>query len=453
MTFFREERSSGATYNPFENPTVPLSSVALDSVFGALSQTDSGESVTEENSVTLPIVWRCVGLTSTVVAGCPIRTYKNPGKVEVFPRLLDQGNAEMLYTQYELWELIVCHLMLWGNAFVLKLRGIGPDGPGSGRIIDLRPVNPGRIKVKLDQDGNKIFEMRRLTKDGREIPGSKPIILTTFEMMHIPGLGYDGLSGLSPIELARRTVGTGMAGDKLAAKFYSKGTMLSGVINVKAPLANQTQADSIRNRWIQKSGGTGHAAEVAVLDAETAFQPLTIPPDQLQFLESRRWQTTEIARLYGIPPHLVGDVEKSTSWGAGIEQQNIAFVSYTINGWTKRIQQRVTREIIATNKQFCEFDLDTLLRGDMSERFEAYNLAINAGWMNCNQARGKENMEPAPGLDDYLMPLNMQTVKQANQAAKTAQDTAKKALETPAQAPAVDPNSAPDDDKDPNSGS
>lgn len=434
--------------NPFENPAVPLSSVALDSVFGRLSQTDAGESATVDTAINLPIVWRCIGLISTVVAGCPIRTYKNPGKVEVFPKLLDQGNDNMLYTQYELWELVQIHLCLFGNAYVLKIRG------AADQIIDLRPIVPSRVTVRLDPQGNKIFEVKRFKPDGTEDVGKGPAILTTFEVMHIPGMGYDGMTGFAPISNMARTVGTTIAADRLAAKFYSKGTMLSGIINVKAPLANQTQADSIRNRWIQKSGGTGHAAEVAVLDAETQFTPLTIPPDQLQFLESRRWQTTEIARWFGIPPHLVGDVEKSTSWGAGIEQQNIAFVSYTINGWTKRIQQRVTREIIHTNKQFCEFDLDTLLRGDMSERFEAYNLAINAGWMNRNEARGKENMEPETGLNEFLMPLNMQTIKQANQAAKTAQDTAQKALEAPVVSPSnPDDSNSDDNDEDSNSGS
>lgn len=447
--FQRETRANqGATQNPFENPSVPLSSVALDSVFGQLSKTDAGESATVDTSISLPIVWRCVSLLSTIVGGCPIRTYRNPGKIEQFPKLLDQGNNTMLYTQYELWELVQVHLCLFGNAFVLKIRG------AADQIIDLRPIVPSRVTVKIEKDsGEKIFEVKRYKPDGTEDTARGPAILTTYEVMHIPGLGYDGLTGLAPIAMMARTIGTAIAGDKLAAKFYSKGTMLSGIINVKAPLANQTQADSIRNRWIQKSGGTGHAAEVAVLDAETAFQPLTIPPDQLQFLEARRWETTEIARWFGIPPHLVGDVEKSTSWGAGIEQQNTAFVSYTINGWTKRIQQRVTREIIAVNKQYCEFDLDTLLRGDMAERFEAYNLAINAGWMNRNEARGKENMEPADQLDEYLMPLNMQTIDQANTAADSAQAIAQKALEAPTPTPGVDPDSDPDDDKDSNSGS
>ena len=391
-----------AAYNPFNNPSVPLSSVGLDSVFGALSHTDSGESVTIDTSLTLPIVWRCIGLLSTVIAGCPIRTYKLPGRTEVFPKIFDRGNATMQYSQFELWELVVVHLCLWGNAYVRKVRAAGGKGP----IVDLVPINPTLVKVK-QVEGNKVFLVHEIAPDGTVDLNAKPEVLTTFEVMHIPGLGYDGLVGLSPIQMAKRTIGTGIAGDKLAAKFFAKGSALSGIINVKAPLANQEQAEKIRQRWQQKSGGTAHAGEVAVLDAETTFTPLTIPPDSLQFLESRRWETTEVARWFGIPPHLVGDVEKSTSWGAGIEQQNVGFVSYTVSGWTNRIEQRATREVISTNKQYSEFDLDRLLRGDMAERYAAYAVGIQWGWLTRNEARNKENMNSIDGLDEPLTPLNM----------------------------------------------
>lgn len=402
MTFFNalELRDINGIRNPFENPTVPLSSVGLDDAFG-MTSTDSGETVTETSALAIPTVFRCVGLLATVIAGCPVRAYTNPGKKEAFPRILNPSNGSMLYTQFELWELVVSHLALWGNAYVLKVRD------SMDRIIDLRPICPGFVEVKL-QDGHKIFKVKRFNANGEEVLGD-PIIYTDFEVMHIPGLGYDGMQGLSPITMAARSLGTSVAADKLAARFFSKGTQLSGVINVKAPLSSQTQADQIRARWISRNGGTSNAAEVAVLDSETTFQPLTIAPEALQFLESRRWQTTEIARLFGIPPHLVGDVEKSTSWGTGIEQQNVGFVSYTVSGWTNRIEQRLSREVIyaADPKTYCEFDLDRLMRGSMSERFNAYAVAIQWGWLTRNEARLKENMPEIDGLGDPLTPLNM----------------------------------------------
>lgn len=449
MSLFQEQRDAfgQGTYNPFENPAVPLASVGLDQVFGNLSSTDAGESVTEEKAFCLPIFWRCVQLMTTVIAGCPIRTWDGPDRTEVFPRILQINNPNTLYTQYELWELITAHLCTWGNAYVRKVRNT------MDTIVDLRPINPMLVTVKLDDGGNKIFEVKRVRKNGTIDPLAKPEVLTTFECMHIPGMGYDGLKGLAPVQLAKRTLGTAMAGDKLAAKFFSKGTILSGVVKIEAPLASQEQADKIRNKWLMRHSGTGHAAEVAVLDAGAEFQPLTIPPDSLQFLESRRWETTEIARWFGIPPHLVGDVEKSTSWGTGIEQQNTGFVSYTVSGWTRRMEQRVTREITGGTKNpnvYSEFDLDRLLRGDQAERYAAYTAGINGGWLLRNEARAAENKPAIPGLDEPLMPLNMQTVKQADEAADNASKMAEKTLTAPTPDPNADPNSSDDDETDSN---
>lgn len=420
MSLFNLERrdaSFGGIHNAFESPTVPLSSLALDSLFGQGSASDTGENVTADTALALPTFWRCVGLLSTVIAGCPIKTYRNPGKQLVTPRILDPNNPDMTYTQFELWELVVVHVATWGNAYVRKLRSSGPNGPGSGPIVDLCPIDPSRVKAKLDEEGNKVFLVKQINPETGLIDANKQdIIYTTFEIMHIAGFGYNGISGLSPVEMAKRTLGTAIAGDRLAARFYLKGSMLSGVINVKAPLARQSQADAIRQKWLQKHGGVGHAAEVAVLDAETTFQPLTIPPDQLQFLESRRWETTEIARWFGIPPHLVGDVEKSTSWGTGIEQQNVGFVDYTVSGWTNRMGQRIGRELVPARNQYSEFDLDRLMRGSMQERFTAYATAIQWGWLTRNEARLKENMQTIDGLDEPLTPLNMQAGSAATEA-------------------------------------
>lgn len=426
MTLFNVRDTFGSVHNPFESPTVPLSSVGLDQIFGGRSDSDTGENITETSALAIPTVMRCVGLLSTVIAGCPIRTYKNPGKQELFPRLFDQGNAAMLYTQFELWELIVVHLCLWGNAYVLKVRG------EMDQIIDLRPISPDIVKVKLI-DGRKVFLVQRLRPDGTIDQARRPEVLTDFEVMHIPGMGFDGLQGISPIIIAKRTLGTAVAADKLAGRFFSRGTQLSGVINVKAPLASQEQADEIRRKWAARNGGVAHSAEVAVLDAETEFQPLTIDPEALQFLESRRWETTEICRMFGIPPHLVGDVEKSTSWGTGIEQQNIGFIAYNISGWTNRIQQRATRELVPTRGQFSEFDVDHLMRGSMAERYQAYGNAIQWGWMARNEARVKENMEPEPGLDQMITPSNMVTGNPPTAKQMAAQNTP--------------PPPSPDDDK------
>lgn len=392
--------TGGATYNPFNNPAVPLSSVALDGVFGTGSVSDSGENVTDDRAFTIPTFYRCVSLISGLIAGCPLLTFKNPGKKPITVPALDPLNGDTTYTQYELWELVMTHLLMRGNAYVLKVKD------GLGRIVDLRPIWPGRVTPVPTKGGGKVFLVKPVDSDGQLLPG-QPTEFTTDQVMHIPGMGYDGLVGLSPVSYARQAIGTALAGDRLAGRFYSNGTQLSGILKTAVPLTDETQADEMKRRWAIKNAGLGNAGGVAVLDAETEFQPLTITPDELQFLESRRWQTTEIARMFGIPPHLVGDVEKSTSWGTGIEEQNTAFVAYTLAAWANRIQQRVTREVVSTRGQVSSFDFSSLLRGDMTERFTAYSTAIQWGFLTRNEARIREDWEPIDGLDEPLTPLNM----------------------------------------------
>lgn len=395
MTLFQPERrdavaTGSPTYNPFENPAVPLASVGFDNVWS--TENDSGETVTIDRALVVPTVYRCISLISTVVASCPIEVYRKKDNEPINNPLFDSANQAMTYTQYELWELVAAHLASFGDSFVLKKRD------SYDRIIDLKPIYPGLVEVKIDPDTkDKIFLVRHVNDDGTADMHTKPQVFTDFEIMHIPGLGLSGLGGLSPIMQMQQTVGTALAADRLAGRFYKGGTQLGGIIKIKAPLKSQAQAEGVKARWMNNNAGVGNAGNVAVLDAETDFQSITIPPDQLQFLESRRWQTTEIARMFGIPPHLVGDVEKSTSWGTGIEQQNIGFVAYTIASYTNRIEQRVTREVVSTRGQCAEFNLDRLMRGSMSERFLAYQQALGAGWISADEIRVKENMNPLGG--------------------------------------------------------
>lgn len=406
MALFRAEQrdvSGSPTYNPFENPSVPLQSVAFDSVYGLMSRNgnSSGETVTVDKALALPTVWRCIGLLSTVIAGCPLMVYNKKRDSIVVPAL-DPQNTSTTYTPYELWELVVAHVGLWGNGFVQKVRN------NAGAIIDLKPITPSLVgvtrgPVDAQHTDGKYFKVEQWVNG--KLVGYKTY--GNWDIMHIPGMGYNGLTGLSPLAIAANTYGTAMAADKLAARFFSNGTQLSGIIKVKAPLSDQSQADELKRRWRMVNAGSGHGGDVAVMDAETDWQPLTIPPDQLQFLESREWEVSELARMYGIPPHLIGDESKSTSWGTGIEQQNIGFVAYTIAGWTSRFEQRVTREIVNTRGQYASFDLDELMKGSTSERFSAYASAIQWGWITRNEVRAKEDMSPLPGLDKPLQPLNM----------------------------------------------
>lgn len=385
------------TYNPFENPAVPLASVGLDSVFGR-STNDAGQTVTPDTAASVATFYRCLFLLSSVVAFCPIQVFRTRTHDEIDHPLFDPANQDMTYTQFELWQLVMVYRLAWGDSFVYKKRD------GFDRIIDLKPLHPSLVQVSL-QDGHKIFLVKQLRGDGTVDETARPNVFTDWELMHIPGLGYDGLQGLSVTKLMSQTLGTAMAADKLAARFYSNGTQLTGIIKVKAPLASQQQAEGIKARWMQRNAGLGAAGDVAVLDAETDFQNITIPPEQLQFLESRRWQTTEVARWFGVPPHLVGDVERSTSWGTGIEVQNLGLHTYTLVGHTTPIEQRVTREVVQTRGQVAKFNFNALMRGTVQERYQALNTAVGGPWMTRNEARASEDMKPLDNSEyDELLP-------------------------------------------------
>jgi HK97 family phage portal protein len=381
--------------NPLENPGIPLSSVGLLDWLGG-TPTDAGVSVSEDSAFGFSAYWRAVSLLSGLVAGLPLRCYRYKDRSEVRPRVLQLGNPNALQTPFELWETVMVHLTTWGNAYVQKIRNEG------GTIAALRPIHPSRVNPTW-VDGTdvvgasaKVFEV---THDSGHVSP-----YTTREIMHVPGLSYDGLVGLSPVAKMRQTLGIGMAADKLAGKLFGNGTMLSGILTTDRVL-KQDQADALKQRWREKVAGLNHGHDIAVLDAGTKFTPVSMPPEDAQFLQTRRWQTIEIARWFGIPPHLLGDVEKSTSWGTGIEQQNIAFIAYTLRSWLNRIEQRVTLEITEPATQYAEFLVDGLLRGATGERFQAYALGIEWGWLTRNEARIKENMPPIDGLDEPLEPL------------------------------------------------
>ena len=402
----REERfttTGSPGYNPFDNPAVPLASVGFDTIFSRVNS-DSGETVTQDTAIGVATFYRCMFLLSSVVASCPIEVYRKRDHEQIDNDLFDEANEAMSYTPFELWQLAMVYRLGWGNTFIYKKR------EEHDRIIDLKPLHPDFCTVKPGPDGHKVFLVKKIRPDGTPDDTARPQVFTDWEIMHVPGLGYNGLEGLSIVSLMKQSLGTAIAADRLAAKFYSQGTQLGGIIKIKAPLRSQTQAEGIKARWMQRNAGVANAGNVAVLDADSDYQSVTIPPDQLQFLESRRWQTTEIARWFGVPPHLVGDVEKSTSWGTGIEQQNLGLNTYTLSGHTTPIEQRLTREVVQTRGQFARFNLDTLMRGSTTERYQALQVASGGPWLTRNEARISENKKPLdkPEYNELLPPQGIQ---------------------------------------------
>jgi HK97 family phage portal protein len=378
-----------------ENPAVPLTSSSLLEVMGGVPST-AGVTVTEQTAMRQIAVFRCAELIAGTCAALPIKAYRKGSRERLASyTVLDDPHPEL--TRFEVWETLYLHLLLWGNCYARKLRD------GAGRIQYLWPIHPSRVHVDLinpsaTNPGGKVFAIDN--QQGGQDP------YTSYEILHIPGMGYDGRVGLSRIQLAKQALGVGMAAEEYAAKFYASGSMFSGILTAETSL-NQTQADTLKSRWKEKVGGLRNAHDIAVLDNGAKFQPISIPPEDAQLLESRQWSVTEIARLFGLPPHAIGDVEKSTSWGSGIEQQTIGMVQFTLQpSYLTRVEQRLTKEVLLAKDVYAEYDVNGLLRGDTATRYEAHAKARQWGLQTLNQYNALENKPLVDGAlgDSYLVP-------------------------------------------------
>jgi len=375
---------------------MPLSSLALDGVLGG-GYTDAGVSVDPVKGLALPTAYRCMAIISTVMASCTVEEIDSKGNAERWD-ILDNLVS---YTAFEIIEILAAHLSGWGNFCAKKVF------QGS-KLIDLQPIFPGDVTI-LRVKGVKTFRVKLRDDAGEPITNPSQPNIGLYEdlhedtVFHVPGLGYDGLKGVSPIIYSAQMFGTTIAADRLAGRFYSSGQQLGGIIKVKVPLANQSQADAIKHQWTSSHGGVNNAGSVAVLDSETDFTPITIAPDALQFLESRQWQASEVAKMFGIPSFMISE---QTSWGTGIEQQWQGFVAMTLRSYTDRTEQRFSREFMPRGR-IAEFDLDRLMRGSTMERYQSWGQAIGWGWMTRNEARIKERMKPIAGLDQPLEPQSM----------------------------------------------
>lgn len=377
-----------------ESPAVPLtSSSLLDWMRGPLS--DAGVAVSETSALSMPAVWRAVSLVSSVSASLPLHVYTDGTRTRVRTRLLRRPHPEL--TPYELWRLTYVHRLLWGNAYLQKIRD------GGGRVRELWPMRPDRVQVDRIRSTTANPSGKRFVYTDDD---GKAYVLTPHEVLHLPALGYDGVCGVSPIRAAAQGIGLSLAAGKSAARFFGKGAMLSGVLQTEQRLTKE-QAEALQTRWQQRHGGADAAGNIAVLDSGASFQPVTMPFRDAQFLESRRFEVVEIARMFGVPPFLLMDTERSTSWGTGLEQQALGFVKFDLSPtWLQPTEQRVTHELLPEG-QYAEYSAEGLLRGDSRARAEFYRVMREVGAMSANDIRDLESMPPVEGGDTYLQPLNM----------------------------------------------
>jgi len=376
--------------------------------------TSSGKAVNERSAMQTTAVYACVRILAEAIASLPLHLYQynaDGGKERVtdhplYYLLHDEPNPEM--TSFVFRETLMAHLLLWGNAYAQVIRD------GRGRVLALYPLLPSKMEVSRAPNGELIYAYRRDKEESRENPDSGQVLLRRDEVLHIPGLGFDGLIGYSPIAMAKNAVGMSIATEEYGAAFFANGAQPGGILEHPGVIKDPQR---VKESWNAAYQGSGNAHRVAVLEEGMKFQAIGIPPEQAQFLQTRKFQITEISRIFRVPPHMVGDLEKSSF--SNIEQQSLEFVKYTLDPWVIRWEQSLQQSLILPSEKpglFVKFNLDGLLRGDYQSRMTGYATARQNGWMSANDIRELEDMNriaAEEGGDLYLINGNMLPLAQA----------------------------------------
>ena len=375
----------------------------------------SGKNVNERSAMQMTAVYACVRILSESIAGLPVHLYKyrEDGSKEkavdhpLYRILHDEPNPEM--TSFVFRETLMTHLLLWGNAYAQIIRN------GKGQVLGLYPLIPNRMTVDRDEKGHLYYSYLVSDSDAPTMK-SGTVILKPTDVLHIPGLGFDGLVGYSPIAMAKNAIGLAIAAEEYGSKFYANGAAPSGVLEHPNVLKDPAK---VRDSWNAAFGGSSNAHRVAVLEEGMKYTPISISPNEAQFLETRKFQIDEIARIFRVTPHMVGDLEKSSF--SNIEQQSLEFVKYTLNPWVCRWEQALQRALLDDDekgKYFFRFNVEGLMRGDYQSRMNGYATARQNGWMSANDIRELENLDRIPaelGGDLYLVNGNMLPLSQVEQ--------------------------------------
>ena len=384
----------------------------------------SGKTVTERSAMQMTAVYSCVRILAEAIAGLPLHVYRynsDGGKEKAIDHSLylilhDEPNPEM--SSFVFRETLMTHLLLWGNAYAQIIRN------SKGEVVALYPLMPNKMSVDRDENGQLYYQyLRSIDEVGGK---SETVILKPTDVFHIPGLGFDGLVGYSPIAMAKNAIGLAIATEEYGAKFFANGAAPSGVLEHPGTIKDPQR---VREAWQSQFGGSQNSGKIAVLEEGMKYTPISISPEQAQFLETRKFQINEIARIFRVPPHMVGDLEKSSF--SNIEQQSLEFVKYTLDPWVIRWEQSIMRTLLTPEEKksyFVKFNLEGLLRGDYQSRMNGYATARQNGWMSANDIRELENLDRIPaeaGGDLYLINGNMLPLQQAGAFANTQNDDGK----------------------------
>ena len=384
-----------------DKPQNTLNSSWYTFFFGTAS---SGKQVNETTAMQMTAVYSCVRILSETVAGLPLHVYKyndSGGKEKnlkhpLYKLLHDEPNPEM--TSFAFRETLMSHLLLWGNAYAQIIRN------ARGEVIALYPLMPNKMTVDRDKNGRLFYLYQQNSEDAPAQGKHGQVYLSSSDVLHIPGLGFDGLVGYSPIAMAKNAVGLAIATEEYGAKFFANGAAPGGVLEHPGTIKDPQK---VKESWNSAYQGSSNAHRVAVLEEGMKYQAIGISPEQAQFLETRKFQINEIARIFRVPPHMLADLEKSSF--SNIEQQSLEFVKYTLDPWVVRWEQTMCRALLSSSEKpnvFIKFNVDGLLRGDYVSRMNGYATARQNGWMSANDIRELENLDRIPaelGGDLYLI--------------------------------------------------
>lgn len=409
----------------FRSRDKPQNKTAGSSYTFFMGGSTSGKSVTERSAMQMTAVYACVRILAEAIAELPLHLYRYTdagGKEKAIDHPLylllhDEPNPEM--SSFVFRETLMTHLLLWGNAYAQIIRN------GKGEVVALYPLMPNKMTVDRDEKGQLYYSYQRSNDEA--IPDSGKVILKPSDVLHIPGLGFDGLVGYSPIAMAKNAIGMAIACEEYGAKFFANGAAPSGVLEHPGTIKDPSK---VREAWQSQFGGSGNSGKVAVLEEGMKYTPISISPEQAQFLETRKFQINEIARIFRVPPHMVGDLEKSSF--SNIEQQSLEFVKYTLDPWVIRWEQSLSRALFSQDEKknyFFKFNVEGLLRGDYASRMTGYATARQNGWMSANDIRELENLDRIPaeeGGDLYLINGNMLPLCNAGAFANIPENTTEK---------------------------
>lgn len=366
-------------------------------LFGRGWETDSGADVTPETSLQVTAVYACVRLLAESEAGLPLLLYRRlkrgkerAGDHSLYTILHDAPNP--LMTAYEFREALTGQAVLRGNGYAEI------DWSEAGTVRGLWPLRADKTAPDVV---NRELSYIVTLKDGsqKRLPG--------WRVLHVRGFGSNGIEGYNPIFLARQSVGLALATEEYGARLFSNGARPGGMLEHPGKLSKEAQTrlqDSIEARH----QGLSNAHRLMILEEGMSWKQVGMAPEDAQFLETRNYQTRDVARLFHVPPHMIGDLSQATF--SNIEHQGLEFVTHTLRAWLIRWEQRISQSLLSTSEQrqyFAEHLVDGLLRGDIASRYQAYNTGILAGFVTRNEVRERENLNPLDGLDAPLTPLNM----------------------------------------------